>query len=132
MFFVWIYIHFSSSWNCAPNKFSVLKHRRNTQETLARRFSFDCFSTKVFTGNIFNTRDFALLYKQILYYCIHVTIRILNNRILGSAPFDHGPIDHNHSQQPVPKGFPLFKRCEWLVINRTVVKWIPPIYYIMS
>jgi len=39
-----------------------------------------------------------------------------------NAPFDHGPIDHSHSQQPVPRGFPLFKRCEWLV-----VKWNPPV-----
>jgi len=31
-----------------------------------------------------------------------------------------------HSQQPVPRGFPLFKRCEWLVVNRIVVKRIPP------
>jgi len=46
--------------------------------------------------------------------------------IKGSASFDHGPIDHSHSQQPVPRGFPLFKRCEWLVVNRTVVKRNPP------
>jgi len=38
---------------------------------------------KVFTGNMFNARDFALLYKQILYYCIHITIRILNKHILN-------------------------------------------------
>jgi len=25
-----------------------------------------------------------------------------------------------HSQQPVPRDFPLFKRCEWLVSNWTV------------
>jgi len=35
-------------------------------------------------------------------------------------------IDHRHSQQPVSRGFPLFKRCEWLMIKRTVVKRIPP------
>jgi len=29
---------------------------------------------------------------------------------------------HSHSQQPVPRGFPLFKRCEWLVIDRNVIK----------
>jgi len=27
------------------------------------------------------------------------------------------PIDHSHSQQP--GSYPLFKRCEWLVINRS-------------
>jgi len=54
-----------------------------------------------FTGNIFNVRDFVLLYKQILYYCIHVTTHILNNHILGSALFDHGPTDHSYSQQPI-------------------------------
>jgi len=59
---------------------------------------------KVFTG-IFNARDFALLCKQILYYCIHVTTHILNNYILESALFDHSPIDQNHSQQPMPRGF---------------------------
>jgi len=35
-----------------------------------------------------------------------------------SAPFDHSLIDHSHSQQLVSRGFPLFKRCEWLVVNR--------------
>jgi len=27
----------------------------------------------------------------------------------------NGAIAHSHLQRPVPKGFPLFKRCEWLV-----------------
>jgi len=31
-------------------------------------------------------------------------------------------IDHNYSQQPVPRDFPLFKRCEWLMINQDVIK----------
>jgi len=35
-------------------------------------------------------------------------------------------IDHSHSQQPVPRGFPLFKRCEWLVVNRDVAKRTSP------
>jgi len=56
---------------------------------------------KVFTGNIFNARDFAILYKQILYYCIHITTHILNNHILGSTTFDHDSID----QQPMPRPF---------------------------
>jgi len=30
----------------------------------------------------------------------------------GSVPSAHVAIDHSHSQQPVPRGFPLFKRCE--------------------
>jgi len=30
----------------------------------------------------------------------------------GSVPFDQVAIDYSHSQQPVPRGFPLFKRCE--------------------
>jgi len=38
----------------------------------------------------------------------------------GSVPFAHVAIDHSHSQQPVPKGFSLFKRCEWLVVNYNV------------
>jgi len=37
------------------------------------------------------------------------------------------PIDHSHSQQPVPRGFSLFKRCEWLVGNCNVAKRVPPI-----
>jgi len=31
----------------------------------------------------------------------------------GSVPFAHVAIDHSHSKQPVRRGFPLFKRCEW-------------------
>jgi len=30
----------------------------------------------------------------------------------------HGSIEHHQSQRPVSRGFPLFKRCEWLVSNR--------------
>jgi len=37
-----------------------------------------------------------------------------------NVPFAH-VIDHSHSQ-PVPRSFPLFKRCEWLVINCNVGK----------
>jgi len=36
----------------------------------------------------------------------------------------HVAIDHSHSQQPVPRDFPLFKSCEWL-INCNVGKWAP-------
>jgi len=43
----------------------------------------------------------------------------------GSVPFAHVAINHNHSQQPMPRGFPLFKRCEWLVVNCNVGKWAP-------
>jgi len=28
----------------------------------------------------------------------------------------------------VPRGFPLFKRCEWLVVNRDVVKRTSPTF----
>jgi len=41
--------------------------------------------------------------------------------ILYIIIFDHVPIDHNHSQQSVLRGFPLFKRCK-LLVNRDVVK----------
>jgi len=43
----------------------------------------------------------------------------------GSVPFAHVAIDHNHSQQPVPRGFSLFKRCKWLVVNYNVGKRAP-------
>jgi len=36
----------------------------------------------------------------------------------GSVPFRHSSIGHNQSQRPVPRGFPLFKRYEWLVSKR--------------
>jgi len=37
------------------------------------------------------------------------------------------PFDHSHSQQqPVHRGFPLFKHCEWLVVNRDVAKQTSP------
>jgi len=31
--------------------------------------------------------------------------------VIGSVPFAYVAIDHSHSQQPVPRGFPLFKIC---------------------
>jgi len=33
----------------------------------------------------------------------------------------------DHLQQPMPRGFPLFKRCEWLVVNRDMIKRISPV-----
>jgi len=41
---------------------------------------------------------------------------------MGASRLTTVPIDHSHSQQPVPRGFPLFKRCKWLVVNRDVAK----------
>jgi len=35
--------------------------------------------------------------------------------LFGSVPFAHVTIDHSHSQQLMPRDFPLFKCCEWLV-----------------
>jgi len=46
----------------------------------------------------------------------------------GSVPFGHGSIGHHQPQRPVPRSFPLFKRCEWLVSNRFVSKWRLPHY----
>jgi len=46
-------------------------------------------------------------------------------RLVGERPFAYVAIDHNHSQQSVPRGFPLFKRCEWLMINCNVGKRAP-------
>jgi len=43
----------------------------------------------------------------------------------GNVPFAHVAIGHSHLQQPVPRGFPLFKRCEWLVVNCNVGKRAP-------
>jgi len=34
--------------------------------------------------------------------------------LLRRVPFNHNSIDYSHSQRLVPRGFPLFKRCEWL------------------
>jgi len=45
----------------------------------------------------------------------------------GASRLTTVPIDHSHSQQPVPRGFPLFKRYEWLVVNRDVTKRTSPI-----
>jgi len=45
---------------------------------------------------------------------------------MGRHPFTHVAIDHSHSQQPVLRGFPLFKRCEWLVGNCNVAKRVSP------
>jgi len=45
--------------------------------------------------------------------------------ICGRGSFGHGSIGHHQPQQPVPRGFPLFKRCEWLVS-----KWRPPLFVI--
>jgi len=43
----------------------------------------------------------------------------------GSVPFAHIAINHSHLQQSVPRGFPLFKHCEWLVVNCNVGKRAP-------
>jgi len=37
--------------------------------------------------------------------------------LIGRVPLAHGAIAHCHSQRPVPRDFPLSKRCEWLVSN---------------
>jgi len=44
---------------------------------------------------------------------------------IGCVPFAHIAIDHNHSQQLVLRGFPLFKCCEWLVVKCNVGKQAP-------
>jgi len=59
-------------------------------------------------------------YRQIFYqhrWTLHVW---------GRGSFGHGSIGHHQPQQPVLRGFPLFKRCEWLVFNRFVSKRRPP------
>jgi len=50
---------------------------------------------------------------------------IVQTKRTGSVPFAHIAIDHSHSQQPVPRGFPLFKHCKWLVVNYNVSKRAP-------
>jgi len=47
----------------------------------------------------------------------------------GSVPFADAVIGHRQSQRPVPKVFPLFTRCEWLVVNRNVAKRAPLLQY---
>jgi len=48
---------------------------------------------------------------------------------MGAFRLTTVPIDHSQSQQSVLRGFPLFKRCEWLVVNRDVVKQTSPVCY---
>jgi len=64
---------------------------------------------------------------NILY--VHARNRLteicVNLLLWGASTFAHVAIDHSHSQQPVPRGFPLFKRCEWLVVNCNVDKQAP-------
>jgi len=40
------------------------------------------------------------------------------SRGFESIPIDHISIGHHQPRRPVPRGFSLFKRCEWLVSNR--------------
>jgi len=47
--------------------------------------------------------------------------------VMGRDSFGYGSIGHHQPQRPVPRGFPLFKRCEWLVFNRFVSKRRPPV-----
>jgi len=63
--------------------------------------------------------------------CDHISIYNFASNTDGTIKwiwYDHGgelahvAIDHSHSQQPMPRGFSLFKRCEWLVDNRNVGK----------
>jgi len=44
----------------------------------------------------------------------------------GSGSLGHRADAHSHSQRPVPRDFPLFKRCDWLVSNWTVSIWTSP------
>jgi len=46
-------------------------------------------------------------------------LQMLSNIVVQekSGSFGHGAIAHSHSQRSVSGGFPLFKRCEWLVSN---------------
>jgi len=44
--------------------------------------------------------------------------------LVGWPPFGHSSIRHQ-PQRPVPRGFPLFKRCECLVVNCNVGKQAP-------
>jgi len=74
------------------------------------------------TAAITQIRTFFI--KIIIIIIIIMTRTTRTTRTTGSVPFAHVAIDHSHSQQPVPRGFPLFKwsRCEWLVINCNVNK----------
>jgi len=49
---------------------------------------------------------------------IKITLIFFESSLLG-----HGANGHSHSQRPMPRGFPLFKRCKWLVGNWTVSIW---------
>jgi len=60
------------------------------------------------------------LYQQMILLAIKSMLELVVLPVV--VPFAHVAIDHSHSQQPVPRGFPLFKRCEWLVLNCNVAK----------
>jgi len=65
--------------------------------------------------------------------CVRASVRcpILNDPAQylenEKGSFGHGSIGHHQPQRPVPRGFPLFKRSEWLVFNRFVSKRRPPL-----
>jgi len=52
-------------------------------------------------------------------------VYLINVELFGSVPFTYVAIDHSYS-----RGFPLFKRCEWLVVNCNVGKRAPLNYFL--
>jgi len=48
----------------------------------------------------------------------HRKVDGIKMNIKGGIPIDHVSIGHHQPQRPVPRGFPLFKRYEWLVSKR--------------
>jgi len=61
----------------------------------------------------------------IYYLTCYLTTHFKLYKVNGSVPFGHSSIGH-HQPQRLSRGFPLFKRCEWLVSNRFVFKRRPP------
>jgi len=69
-----------------------------------------------YTSYQFYSRKFFLIISLIIHkHCMIIYY-------VWERPVCYVVIGHSHSQQPVPRSFPLFKRCEWLVVNCNVGK----------
>jgi len=57
--------------------------------------------------------------------CLSDALSIREDMYEGNIPIDHVSIGHHQPQRSVPRGFPLFKHCEWLIVNCNLGKRTP-------
>jgi len=109
-----LYWRWHSGIHCKCNK-KVINWRKIAVNQNARNWHWQCVD---YGRNKFR----RLRAKKDIPHLILIRCMCHSLQLAESIPF---AIDHRHSQQPVPRGFPLFKRCEWVVIKCNVGKRAP-------